>query len=97
LSFARRALVVCLLAATVPAVQADDAKTKAAAPAEAAAAKATTDRAAAEPDDELLEFLGSIDSEGGDDDWLEYLSQADPVKVAKARKAAPAASEGEEK
>jgi hypothetical protein len=97
LSFARRAVVVCLLAAPVPAAQADEAKTKPAAPAEAPAAKATTAAPAAVPDDELLEFLGGVDSEGGDEDWLEYLSHADIVKVAKARKAAPAAAEGDEK
>jgi hypothetical protein len=34
-------------------------------------------------DDELLEFLGSVDTAAGDDDeWSEYLSEADIGKVA---------------
>lgn len=46
-----------------------------------------------EADDELLEFLGSVDSATGDDDWLEYLSEADIAKAAKAPKTEPAAPE----
>lgn len=38
-----------------------------------------------EVDDELLEFLGSIDSE--DDGLMEYLSRTDAVTVAKRRRA----------
>src|SRR5262249_37589591 len=71
LSFARPALVVCLLAAVVPAAPADEAKTPAATPAQkatpATAAPAKPARPAAAPDDELLEFLGSVDSEEGDE------------------------------
>jgi hypothetical protein len=40
----------------------------------------------AEADDELLEFLGSVDSETGDQDWLDYLSRTDVAKVAKGKK-----------
>jgi hypothetical protein len=36
-----------------------------------------------EADDELLEFLGSVDSETGDQDWLDYLSRTDIGKAAK--------------
>ena len=36
-----------------------------------------------EADDELLEFLGSVDSETGDQDWLDYLSRTDVGKAAK--------------
>jgi hypothetical protein len=39
--------------------------------------------AAPEADDELLEFLGSVDSETGDEDWLDYLSRTDIAKAAK--------------
>jgi hypothetical protein len=39
--------------------------------------------AAPEADDELLEFLGSVDSETGDQDWIDYLSQTDIAKAAK--------------
>jgi len=39
-----------------------------------------------EADDELLEFLGSVDST--DEDWLAYLSQADLAKAAKSGKTA---------
>jgi len=38
----------------------------------------------AEPDDELLEFLGSVGAD--DDEWIDYLSQTDIVKVAKEGK-----------
>jgi hypothetical protein len=44
-------------------------------------------RTVPEADDELLEFLGSVDSDTGDEDWLDYLSQTDPAKVAKGDKA----------
>jgi hypothetical protein len=100
LSFARRALVACLLAVSVPSGQADDAKTPAAAPktpaASAPPARAAPARPVALPDDELLEFLGSVDSEEGDEAWLDYLSQADIAKAAGKRKA-PADPEGEKK
>jgi hypothetical protein len=95
LSIARPALVACLLVAVVPATQADEAKPPAAAP----AAKATPApaRPVAAPDDELLEFLGSVDSEEGDEAWLDYLSQADIVKAARQQKATAADPEGDKK
>ncbi len=100
MSRARRALVACLLVVAVPAAQADDAKTapKPAAARPAAATPATAKPVTpAAPDDELLEFLGSVDSDTDDEAWLDYLSQTDIVKVARARKAAPADPEGEKK
>jgi hypothetical protein len=42
-------------------------------------------RATESPDDEFLEFLGSVDSE--DKDWHDYLARTDIDKVA--RRAAP--------
>jgi hypothetical protein len=51
---------------------------------------ATTNRAQESPpaeeqvDEELLEFLGSIDTD--DEDWIEFLSQTDVKQVAKAEK-----------
>jgi hypothetical protein len=101
LSFARPALVACLLAAVVPATRADEAKAPAATPppkaAPATAPPAKWARPAAAPDDELLEFLGSVDSEEGDEAWLDYLSQADIGKAARKQKAAAADPEGEKK
>lgn len=44
-------------------------------------------------DDEFLEFLGSVDSEEADGDWMEYLAQTDIVKVARAKKETPAPTE----
>jgi hypothetical protein len=54
------------------------------------AAPAPPDPAA---DDELLEFLGSLDDAGGEDvgEWLQFLARADMDKVAKARRRTPAA------
>ena len=97
MSLARGALLVCLLAVGAPAAQADDVKTapKPAPPKSApapSADSASTKSAAtappaavAAPDDELLEFLGSLDSETGDEDWLDYLSQTDIAKAAKVK------------
>ncbi len=86
------------MAGLVPAVQADiQASTGVAAagkppartPASAAAPAQTPvagERAdVAEVDGELLEFLGSVDSETGDQDWIDYLSQTDIAKVAKGK------------
>lgn len=39
--------------------------------------------AASADDDEFLEFLGSVDSDAADEDWLDYLAQTDILKVAK--------------
>jgi len=44
-------------------------------------------------DDEFLEFLGSVDSTDVDGDWMEYLSQTDIAKVARAKKESPPAPE----
>jgi hypothetical protein len=50
------------------------------------------------PDDELIEFLGSVDSaadsiaQSDDGSWIEYLSQTDIDKAAKADQAAKTAS-----
>ena len=54
-------------------------------------AAATKTAPAAKPaapaaDDDLLEFLGSVDSDSGDQDWIDYLSQTDIAKVAKGKK-----------
>ena len=104
MSVERRAWWVTLLVGLVPAGHADDVKS----PAKTAAAQHATpsatparpapsaaDKAAAVPevDDEMLEFLGGVDSATGDEDWLDYLSQADIAKAAKARTAGPAAPE----
>ena len=43
------------------------------------------------PEEELLEFLGSLDAEG--EEWTEYLTETDIEKVAESEPA-PAASEG---
>jgi len=63
----------------------------AAKPASTAPAKAADDEAAL--DEDLLEFLGTVDSE--DEDWIDYLTQTDIEKVATTRrpKAAPDATE----
>ena len=94
---ARPALVACLLAAVVPAVQADEAKPPASKATPATANPAKPTRPVATPDDELLEFLGSVDSEEGDEAWLDYLSQADIVKAARKQKAAASDPEGDKK
>lgn len=44
-------------------------------------------------DDEFLEFLGSVDTDSGDEDWMDYLAGTDVSKVAKAKKNAPATTE----
>lgn len=68
---------------------------KAAAPAPGVTPAATAP-APADPsaDDELLEFLGSLDDAGGEDvaEWLQFLARADLDKVAKSRRPAPAAA-----
>lgn len=58
-------------------VRADDAEKPAAKP------NTSAESAAEAPlDEELLEFLGSVDS--GDEDWMDYLAATDIAKVAKA-------------
>ena len=102
MSIARPVLVACLLAAAVSAAQADEPKAPAAAPAPKATPPAKTapaqaTRQVAAPDDELLEFLGSVDSEEGDEAWLDYLSQADIAKAARKQKASASDPEGDKK
>jgi hypothetical protein len=43
-------------------------------------------------DSDLIEFLGSVGAE--DEEWLTYLAQTDPTKVAKAPQEPPASSAG---
>lgn len=75
----------------VTAAHADDPKPPATKPASTPApANAKKPPAAPQPDDDLLEFLGSVDQ--GDDDWIDYLAQTDPATVAKDPK-----KEGEKK
>lgn len=66
---------------------------KAAAPAKSTSATAKPAAEESALDDELLEFLGTVDSEG--EDWIDYLAQTDIEKVARRgpREAAPAATE----
>ena len=97
----RRLWMFWLLAALVPAANADEAKSSAqkpapasARPAPAVAAKPVTAPAPATgADDEFLEFLGSVDTDSGDKDWMDYLAQTDVSKVAKAKKNTPATPE----
>ena len=86
MSFNRRVCLLWLLAGLLPVAHAEDAKPAAAKPASAA----TTPLDA---DDEFLEFLGSIDTDEADEDWMDYLAQTDIAKVAKAKKKTPAATE----
>jgi hypothetical protein len=37
-------------------------------------------------DDEFLEFLGSVDADDPDGDWMEYLAENDVVSEARAKK-----------
>jgi hypothetical protein len=85
-----------------PIVHADDpnspAKKAAASPASSAAAtpspqpaNASSAKAVAPADDELLEFLGSVDEEA-DGDWIDYLSKTDIAKAGRAKQK-PAAAE----
>ena len=53
-------------------------------------------KSAPEPtaDGDLLEYLGSVDSEG--QEWMEYLAHADIAQVTKAKKA-PVTTEDDQK
>lgn len=83
---ARSACLLAVFAAVMPATYAADPK-PATQPPSAKTPAATPPPAA---DDELLEFLGSVDAEGADEDWLEFLSRTDIEKVgAKAPKKPP--------
>ena len=43
--------------------------------------------AAADADDELLEFLGDMDADGDEDgEWLDFLARTDIDRVAKVRR-----------
>ncbi|MEJ1964253.1 MAG: hypothetical protein WDO56_22990 [Gammaproteobacteria bacterium] len=58
------------------------------------ASKPVTAPASATPaDDEFLEFLGGLDSDNADQEWMDYLAQTDVSKVAKAKKNAPSTTE----
>lgn len=84
----RLARCACLLTAfvgLVPMTQAADPKPATSKPPATKPAEPTTPAA----DDEFLEFLGSVDAEGADEDWLDYLSRTDIEKVAKAPKKSP--------
>lgn len=59
---------------------------KSAATAKPAATTTAKPPAAPAADEDLLEFLGSVDADTGDQDWIDYLSQTDIAKVAKGRK-----------
>ena len=53
----------------------------------------------AEPDEDLLEFLGGIDEvndESKDGDFSDFLAKADIDKIARGQEAEAAAAEGEE-
>jgi hypothetical protein len=86
LSIARRACVLALVVGLVPAAQAADPPAKAEAKKPAHTETAKPAAPAPEVDDELLEFLGSVDADSEDEDWLDYLSQTDIAKVAKDKK-----------
>jgi hypothetical protein len=92
LNGARRLSALWLLLASAPLVHADDTSSPAKKPAAAAASTAAAKPAATSPakpavheaDDELLEFLGSVDEES-DREWIDYLSKTDISKAAKAK------------
>ena len=83
MSFRRRLVLLWLLAGLAPALQADEAKSAPVKPADAKSAPVPS------ADDEFLEFLGSVDTDAADEDWLDYLAQTDLSKVSKAKKKAP--------
>jgi hypothetical protein len=82
-----------LLVACAPLVQAEEPSTAAKKPAASATAAKP---AAPSADEELLEFLGSVDEES-DGDWIDYLSKTDISKAAKAKSKAPAVTEASSK
>jgi len=85
LRLARCAFLLAVFVGFAPMVHAADPKPTTE-PSPAKKPAATTPPAA---DDEFLEFLGSVDAEGADEDWLDYLSRTDIEKVAKAPKKPP--------
>jgi len=60
--------------------------------ADASQSSSTSSSTASGDDSELIEFLGSVGAE--DEEWLNYLAQTDPTKVAKAPQEPPASSAG---
>jgi hypothetical protein len=84
----RAAYIACLLAAPVflPAAGAADT---------ASTAKAVDSATEPTADADLLEYLGSVDAEEGQD-WMDYLARTDLAQVAKAKKPA-VATEDEDK
>ncbi len=86
MKFARATwLMFAMLTLATARAQADESPSPAKAPsAESAAGTA--------PEEELLEFLGSLEAEG--EEWTEYLTETDIEKVAETEPA-PVASEGE--
>jgi hypothetical protein len=94
----RRLGLLWVLAALAPAAHADEATSPAKKPTPAAATPAaapskSAPAAATVADDEFLEFLGSVDTESGEKDWMDYLAETDVSKVAKAKKTGPSATE----
>ena len=103
----RRLWLLWLLAALAPAAHADETTSPAKKPATPAATPISKKPVSVGPaakaanapgpatgaDDELLEFLGSVDTDTGDQDWIDYLAQTDVSKVAQAKKNAPEAHE----
>jgi hypothetical protein len=89
LSRGQRRSLLLLLAGLATSLSAQEAKPPPQKPAASkpAPAPSTVD------DDEFLEFLGSVDSDDADSDWMEYLAQTDIGKVARAKKETPAATE----
>jgi hypothetical protein len=88
-----------LLAGVAFGAHAEEPKERVTKPASSAANPAPTaassrDAGKAAPDegsDEFLEFLGSVDTDAADEDWLDYLAQTDILKIAKVKKKAQAA------
>ncbi len=108
MSRTRRLWLLWLLAALAPPAHADEATSPAKKPATPAATPISKPPVSVEPaaktanapspatgaDEEFLEFLGSVDTDTGDQDWIDYLAQTDVSKVAQAKKNAPEAPEG---
>jgi hypothetical protein len=89
LSRGQRRSLLLLLAGFATLLSAQEAKPPPQKPAASkpAAAPTTVD------DDEFLEFLGSVDSDSADSEWMEYLAQSDIVRVARTKKETPVATE----
>ena len=80
--FKRRAAYIAWLLAVpafLPAVDKADVATT---------AKPADSAADAPADADLLEYLGSVDAEEGQD-WMDYLARTDIAQLAKAKKPAP--------